>query len=94
MYTIQDNVPKPKAHRPKGTTRRKYPFDQLEVGQMFFVPNRIKNTLTSHASTTGKDLGRKFSTMLTHMRVVDGKWQACEEGDENAVMGVAVYRDA
>jgi len=94
MYKIQDGVPKPK---PVATSsrRRKYPLDQLEVGQFFLVPHRTKNNLTTHVSTTGRKLGRTFSTRLLWMsQDENGDWQPAEEGDEGAVMGIGVWRDA
>jgi len=76
--------------------RRKYPLDQLEVGQFFLVPHRTKNNLTTHVSTTGRKLGRTFSTRLVWMREdkEQGDWVICEEGDEGAVTGIGVWRDA
>jgi hypothetical protein len=95
MYKIQDGVPKPKPVTSGSSRRRKYPLDQLEVGQFFLVPHRKKNNLTTHVSTTGRKLGRVFSTRLVWMREdkEQGDWVICEEGDENAVTGIGVWRD-
>jgi len=96
MYKIQDGVPKPKPVTSGSSRRRKYPLDQLEVGQFFLVPHRTKNNLTTHVSTTGRKLGRTFSTRLVWMREdkEQGDWVICEEGDEGAVTGIGVWRDA
>lgn len=94
MYPIQNNVPKPKSVRAVQPSRRKYPINELEVGSMFFVPNKTRNTLTSHFSNTGRKLGRKFDTQLVYMRQTDEGWTLCEKDDEGAVLGVGVWRTA
>ncbi len=92
MHEVQSGVPIPKAMRSSTGKRRKYPFEDMEVGDMFFVPDKKKNTLATHASTTGKALGRKFSTRLTFMKQTDDGWVSCDPDDEDAVRGVGVWR--
>lgn len=94
MYTIQKNVPQPKIVRSSAVSRRKYPFDDMEVSDMFFVPHKDKNTLTTHASTVGKKLGRKFKTRVVHMHKHDDEWYLCDADAKNAVRGIAVWRVA
>lgn len=92
MYEVQKNIPKPKTRRLNGPPR-KYPFREMDVGDMFFVPNKTKNTLMTIASTEGKALGRKFSTKLCFMRVGSEGWMTCEPKDKGAVQGIGVWRD-
>lgn len=92
MLAIQKAVPLAKVARIGTSLRRKYPFEELEVGEMFFDPDHKKNKLTTHASATGKKLGRKFKTRLCYMVDCDGLWTLAEEGDEGAVLGVGVWR--
>jgi hypothetical protein len=92
MHEVQRNVPVPKPTKPTAPVRRKYPFEEMSVGDMFFVPGKTKNTLTTHTSTVGKKLGRKFITRLTHMvETLDG-WKQAGPDDENAIQGVGVWR--
>lgn len=95
MFKPVKNVPLPKAARHAPPARRKYPFDEMDVGMMFFVPNKTKNTLSTHVSTTGKALRRKFETRLTHMRETEkgrGDWRLCKPGDKGATLGIGVWR--
>lgn len=92
MHEVQKNIPIPKVMKVTPSTRRKYPFEDMEVGDMFFVPGKSKNTLTTHASTVGKALGRKFITRLTHMvETVEG-WQQASADAKNAIQGIGVWR--
>lgn len=94
MFEVRKNVPQPKAARVTPAPRRKYPFEDMDVGDMFFVPEKIKNTLATHASTVGKKLGRKFSTQLVHMKPAKEGWDVCDAGDKGAVLGIGVWRVA
>jgi hypothetical protein len=91
MFEIQKNVPVPKTRR-LNAPPRKYPFREMEVGDMFFVPNKTKNTLMTLASTEGRNLGRKFSTKLCFMFNHAGHWEPCEPGTRGAIQGVGVWR--
>lgn len=93
MYEVKKNVPQPKVFRAQRPARRKYPFEEMSVGDMFFVPNKTRNTLATHVSTTGKALGRKFATRLVTMRQTrDAGWELCEPNDPAAVTGIGVWR--
>lgn len=94
MHETIKNVPIPSAvsARQRVGRRRKYPFNTMDVGEMFFVPNRTKNNLTTHASAVGRKLGRKFATRLMHMRDTGDHWEPCAESDDGAVIGVGVWR--
>jgi len=88
------DVPIAKVTRVRTRTWRKYPFDTLRVGDMFFVPDRNKNNLTSHASTVGSKLGRKFVTRLTTMTMTSDGWKSCSPDTKGAVRGIGVWRKA
>ena len=89
-YALQTaDVPKPMRVTPRP---RKYPFHNMNPGQMFFVPGAKPNTMMSLASATGKRLGWTFVTRQQWMKQVKGKWLACEAGEKGAEFGVAVYR--
>lgn len=90
MYELQDNVPLPKAARK--SARRKYPFEDMVVGGMFFVPHKTKNTLATHTSTVGKKLGRKFATRLVWMLETAEGWHGPVEPQPDAVQGIGVWR--
>lgn len=92
MYEINKNVPKPAASQPPRPSRRKYPFEEMAVGDMFFVPNRPRNTLATHVSTVGKQLGRKFSTRMVKMVETEAGWELAKDDDPNAVVGIGVWR--
>ena len=92
MYEIQKGVPIPKLKRTKPPVFRKYKFDEMAVGDFFFVPNKEKNTMVTHTATVGKKLGVKFTTRLLHMRESLEGWTECGATDEGAVLGVGVWR--
>lgn len=100
LYNAVADIEIPKALRTGGGAKgdRKYPFNTMEVGDSFFVPNRDKNTLSTHASLTGKRLGRKFKTLLVwgHELFDDEEvvgWKlANEPGEEGSVLGIGVWR--
>lgn len=95
MLKISKNIPIPKAIRPASPSRRKYPFDELEIGDMFFVQDRPKNNLTTHASTVGRKLGRKFETRLCVMHQLrNGTWEPCDASHPKANLGIGVFRTA
>jgi hypothetical protein len=93
MYEVKKNVPQPKVMRSPRPARRKYPFEDMGVGDMFFVPHKTKNTLATHVSTTGKTLGRRFTTrMITMAQTRDGSWELCDNKHPSAVTGIGVWR--
>lgn len=94
MHEVYKNVPIPKAARTGPATHRVYPFEEMEVGDMFFVPNKTKNTLTSRTSTAGKTLGRTFVTRMIFMVDTEDGWEPCDSRDEGAVRGIGVWRTA
>lgn len=92
MHEVQRNIPVPKPEKVMPRRGRKYPFESMEIGDMFFVPGRTKNNLMSLASITGKNLNRKFTTRLTFMvESLDG-WQQATKDTPRAVQGIGVWR--
>lgn len=91
MLKIQKNVEMVKVYREK-PPRKKYPFDEMEVGDMFFIPHKDKNTMMSLASAAGRRLGRKFATRMTFMVEVEGNWLPCTDKAPDRVSGIAVWR--
>lgn len=94
MHEVQKNVPVPKVIKASASVRRKYPFEDMDVGDMFFVPGKSKNTLTTHASTVGKNLNRKFITRLTHMIETADGWKRAAADEPGAIQGIGVWRTA
>jgi hypothetical protein len=86
---ITKNVPVPLKSTRTAPSKRRYPFDEMEVGDMFFVP-RDKNNMSTHASTVSKQLGRKHVTRLLWMKESVEGWVPAEKGEGGAVLGVGV----
>lgn len=91
MYTIQHNVPLAKIRRGSGR-KRKYQFEEMGVGDFFFVPGAKRASLGTYVSRAGKDLGRKFRTIACYMRKTERGWVEVEPTDSGAVEGVGVWR--
>ncbi|MDR3427778.1 hypothetical protein [Silvimonas sp.] len=93
MFRVQKKVEIPHAMRHTGVSRRVYPYHEMDVGDFFFVPNKEKNTLSSHASAAGRKLERKFLTRLIHAALdIAGTWVICKADDDGAVQGIGVWR--
>ena len=93
MLKTTTNVPVPKAIRPPSTARRVYPFAEMEVGAMFFVPGKTRNTMSPYVSSMGRKLKRKFVTRLCYMRKAKGGWVECKAEHAKAEIGVGVWRE-
>lgn len=93
MIHLQSNVPPPR-RRPVVDNRRKYPFDNMQVGHFFFVPHKTRNSIRSYFSTAGRQHGMKLTSKLIFARQVDGEWAECEEEDSGSTVGVGVWRIA
>lgn len=94
MFDIQKKVPVPTmlVRGPRGP-QRKYPFESMRKGDMFFVPGKMRNTMTRYVSAVGKELGIKFITRLCYMKQTIAGWEPCEEGVKGATLGVGVWHD-
>lgn len=91
MSTSTQRLPKPEPVRHAG--HPKWPWATMKVGEMFFVPDKERNTMTALAWSSGKRLGRKFSTRMVHMRkgqIVDGTINY----KVKPTLGIGVWRDA
>ena len=78
-YQVIKNMP-----MPPSTAAKKYNFEDLEVGDMLFVPNlktesstKNQNKVSSAANAYGKSRGMKFATQVV---------------DNDGVIGVGVWR--
>lgn len=91
MHKIQEGVPIPKVTR-SGARRRKYPFEDMSIGAMFFAPGKNASSLVTHVSKVGSELGRKFTVRSCAMRQVDGDWHPCDPGADGAIEGTGVWR--
>lgn len=92
MYTVQKHVPIPKPQRRTPGSRRKYPLDTMAIGEMFFVPHKVTNSISTHIAASGAALGRKFITRLTYMTQTKRGWKAATPETEGAVQGIGVWR--
>lgn len=57
MFAIEDNIPPPV---PTKGRPQLYPYDRLEVGQSFFVPNGDYRTISTCARRWGRSNNRSF----------------------------------
>lgn len=92
MYEIQRDVPVPPIDYAPQPKRRKYPFEEMAVGDMFFVPDKDSNTLAPYVGRQGKKLGRTFVTRTVYMIENDGEWVQVEPETEDATKGIGVWR--
>lgn len=89
-YHVQKHVPIPRKSRT--VKQRKYPFREMEVGDMFFVPEMTENKLVQYVSAAGKELGRRFLTRLTYMVLKRKQWVPADADTPGAVQGIGVWR--
>lgn len=93
VYKIIRNEPVARIARSNLGSCRKYPFETMDVGDMFFVPNRNRNTMTTLVCTTGKRLERKFVSRMVYMRDLgDSQWTTCAPAAVGATLGIGVWR--
>ena len=71
-FEIETGVPLPEKN-----VRYKYPFDQMEVGDSFFVANKDTTQMSALCKRAGKRLGSRYVTAKA------------ERGDQ---VGVRVWR--
>lgn len=93
MLKLQHNVPVPPTIRPSARgKRRKYPFEAMQVGDMFFLPGKTRSQISGHLYNVNKQLGIKLQARLAYMRERKGKWEPAEHDDPDASLGVGVWR--
>jgi hypothetical protein len=59
MYEVQKNIPIPSAA--KTDKRKKYPFDEMDVGDSFFVANMTARALSNSSQWHANKTGKKFT---------------------------------
>ncbi len=59
MYEIEKNIPVP--GDVKIDKRKKYPFDQMNVGDSFFAKNKTARSLSNSSQWHAKKTGKKFT---------------------------------
>lgn len=91
MYKVHSNVPLPAPAR-RASGRRKYPFEDLEVGDYFFVPHRPRERMSTYVSTVSKQMGRKFSARQVTMALIKGTWQLVDASHPEGVSGTGIWR--
>lgn len=89
-YHVQKHIPIPRKSRT--VKARKYPFREMEVGDMFFVPDMEANKLVAYVSAEGRELGRRFVTRLTYMVLKRKQWVPAEADTPGATKGIGVWR--
>lgn len=93
MFKLQQNVPMPPTIRPTARgKRRKYPFEQMQVDDMFFVPDKTRAQINGHLYAVGRELGIKLKARLAYMKQHKGEWVPAEHDEPGATLGVGVWR--
>jgi hypothetical protein len=64
---IETGIPLPDKY-----VRWKYPFDKLDVGHSFFVPNKDTSQMSALCKRAAKRLGARFATAMAEKDGVSG----------------------
>ena len=92
MYEVQSDVPIPAVNHAPRKGRRKYPFEAMEVGDMFFVPGKTTASIGAHVSAVAKQLSRRYASRQTVMRKTKAGWVPSHPSEAGATKGVGVWR--
>lgn len=92
MLSIQSGVPKPA--RQTKAPRRKYPLEEMEVGQFLFYPGSNSRYVSSYVSRAAKDMLQVFSTKHCWAVRRRGAWKLVDEAFPGAIEGTGIWRDA
>ena len=98
MFLVQkDGLNPPEARRTTKQPRRKFPVEDMAVGDRFFVPGKSGKSVSSYISRITKDLPGKYTTRADWARPVSmvggkRKWESCAETDGGSEEGVTVTR--
>jgi len=92
MFEVKKDIPIPENVGAKGSSRSRYPFQSMDVGDMFFIPNQTKNTFSAQTWKYGRRHGVKFATRMLHMKESLDGWETCEPTTKGAVQGIGVWR--
>ena len=95
-FKVKAGVKLPTVEETKNRTPRKYPFDTVKVGEIFFVPDKTADKFSTYAARQAKLLGRKFRSQTIVMRqdLQTNEWELCKSGAPGAKRGTAVTRIA
>ena len=91
MLKVQRKMAIPEKQVP-ARPRTTYPFEQLEVGDMFFIPEKTRKSLAPYIYAVGVKLGVRFSVRTTQMLETRRGWKACDSDADGAVAGLGVWR--
>ena len=88
-FDVKPGVAIPPPGRPP-----KYPFKTMAVDEMFFVPDKTTEIMSTYAALQGRKLDKKFTTQMAFMRqpTKGGAWEPCRDTSPGAVHGVVVRR--
>lgn len=75
-FEIEDDIPMPEG---RDTLTAKYPYDRLEVGQSFFVPQKESKNMSA-------------STRYWRSKYPDRDWRV-KKAEHNGVEGVRIWRN-
>lgn len=81
-FEIEDGVPRTKAK----ASQKKYPFDDMDVDQSFFVPNEDNISLSS--------LQSRICTAICRFKDHHGSRKVFSTRQDKVKNGVRVWRDA
>lgn len=73
LLTIQSGVPIPEVDRRSKQPRRKYPLEDMKVGDFVFYPGSNPRSVSSYVSRVSRKLG-KFTTRRGFASKQDGVW--------------------
>ena len=97
LFLVQDDLRVPQNRRGQKQPRRKFPVDDMQPGQQFFVPGKKSKTVSAYISRITKTLPGKYTARQDWARPVamigdKRKWESCEPTDDGATDGVTVAR--
>jgi hypothetical protein len=93
MFKVQSGVPMPDIERSK-PPRRKWPVEEMQPGDFFFVPGRASRNVSAYVSRITKDLPGTFSArhIWAWEDKRNGSWHPCAPSASGAIEGVGVWR--
>lgn len=92
MHQINRKIAMPPIKRAREGTPRVYPWTTMEIGDMFFIPDKDRNTFSPYASEVGARLGMKFRTRLCWAKDTGKAWVVCDADASGAVQGIGCWR--
>ena len=98
LFKVQDGVELPEINRAPKVPRRKFPVQNMEPGQMFFVPGKSSRSVSAYISRITKHLPGKYTARHVWARKPrkgeDQKldWVLCASHEKGSTEGVGVWR--